>query len=199
MKSPIGRDFKHGASGGGAGWRGSRDVRNAFSTGLAIGLVVAGGVFVWAQSELRRMAAAEPVRPVARAQAAPGAGSPGASAAESAEADAQFDFYDRLKNQQVVIPEQEKDARPDLPTSLIDRPGIYVLQPGAYRDAAEAEKLRARLSRLGVEATIQRVAIDADVFHRVRIGPYEDLGQLNAVRAKLRAADIDPQVMRIGD
>ena len=199
MKSPIGRDFKHGASGVGAGWRGSRDVRNAFSTGLAIGLVVAGGVFVWAQSELRRMAAAEPVRPVARAQAAAGAGSPGASAAESAEADAQFDFYDRLKNQQVVIPEQEKDARPDLPTSLIDRPGIYVLQPGAYRDAAEAEKLRARLSRLGVEATIQRVAIDADVFHRVRIGPYEDLGQLNAVRAKLRAADIDPQVMRIGD
>jgi cell division protein FtsN len=199
MKSPIGRDFKRGASGGGAGWRGPREARNAFAAGLAAGLVVAAGVFVWAQSELRRLAAAEPVRPVARAQAAPGAGEAGAAAADAAEADAQFDFYDRLKNQQVVIPEQEKDARPELPTSLIDRPGVYVLQPGAYRDAAEAEKLRARLARLGVEATIQRVAIDADVFHRVRIGPYEDLGQLNAVRTKLRAADIDPQVMRIGD
>lgn len=198
MKSPIGRDFKHGASAGGAGWRGPRDSRNAFAAGLAIGLVIAGGVFVWAQSELRRVAAAEPTRPVARTQPAPGARG-GASVAESAEADAQFDFYDRLKNQQVVIPEQEKDARPELPTSLIDRPGIYVLQPGAYRDAAEAEKLRARLSRLGVDATIQRVAIDADVFHRVRIGPYEDLDRLNAVRTKLRAADIDPQVMRIGD
>ncbi|MFM7627812.1 MAG: SPOR domain-containing protein, partial [Gammaproteobacteria bacterium] len=130
------------------------------------------------------------------AAAARGAGDP---AADAAEADPQFDFYDRLKNQQVVIPEQEKDARPELPTSLIDRPGVYVLQPGAYRDAAEAEKLRARLARLGVQATIQRVAIDADVFHRVRIGPYEDLGELNAVRAKLRAADIDPQVMRVGD
>ena len=199
MKSPIGRDFKRGASGGGAGWRGSRDARSAFAAGLAIGLVVAAGVFVWAQTELRRLSAAEPTRPVARAASVPGARGTGASAAEAAEADAQFDFYDRLKNQQVVIPEQEKDARPELPTSLIDRPGVYVLQPGAYRDAAEAEKLRARLSRLGVEATIQRVAIDADVFHRVRIGPYEDLGELNAVRAKLRAADIDPQVMRIGD
>ncbi|MFN5011057.1 MAG: SPOR domain-containing protein [Gammaproteobacteria bacterium] len=197
MKSPIGRDFKRGASGGGAGRLGSRDARNAFAAGLAVGLVVAGGVFVWAQTELRRLSTAEPTRPVARA--APGARGTGASSAEADEADAQFDFYDRLKNQQVVIPEQEKDARPELPTSLIDRPGIYVLQPGAYRDPAEAEKLRARLSRLGVQATIQRVAIDADVFHRVRIGPYEDLGELNAVRARLRAADIDPQVMRIGD
>ena len=198
MKSPIGRDFKRGAPGGGAGLRGSRDARTGFAIGLAIGLVVAGGVYVWAQTELRRLAAAGPTRPVARAQAAAarGAGDP---AADAAEADPQFDFYDRLKNQQVVIPEQEKDARPELPTSLIDRPGVYVLQPGAYRDAAEAEKLRARLARLGVQATIQRVAIDADVFHRVRIGPYEDLGELNAVRAKLRAADIDPQVMRVGD
>ena len=196
MKSPIGRDFKRGASGGGGVWRGQRDGRNAFAAGLAAGLLVAAGVFVWAQSELRRLETAEPARPVARTQAASGAD---AAAAAAAEADAQFDFYDRLKNQQVVIPEQERDARPELPTSLIDRPGVYVLQPGAYRDAAEAEKLRARLSRLGVAATIQRVSIDADVFHRVRIGPYEDLGELNAVRAKLRAADIDPQVMRIGD
>lgn len=198
MRSPIGRDFKHGAAGGG-GLRGSRDARTGFAAGLAVGLVLAGGVYVWAQTELRRVAAAEPARPVARAQTAAGArGAPG-SAVESAEADTQFDFYDRLKNQEVVIPEQEKDARPELPTSLIDRPGIYMLQPGAYRDAAEAEKLRARLSRLGVPATIQRVAIDADEFHRVRIGPYEDLGELNAMRAKLRAADVDALVIRIGD
>ena len=126
MKSPIGRDFKRGASGGGAGWRGPRDSRNAFAAGLAAGLVVAAGVFVWAQSELRRLATAEPARPVARAQASPGAGGPGAAAAEAAEADAQFDFYDRLKNQQVVIPEQEKDARPELPTSLIDLSLIHI-------------------------------------------------------------------------
>ena len=197
MKSPIGRDFKHGTAGNG-GLRGSRDARNGFAAGLAIGLVVAGGVFIWAQTELRRVAAAEPTRPVARPAAA-GAHGADATAADAGGADTQFDFYDRLKNQEVVIPEKEKDARPELPTSLIDRPGVYVLQPGAYRDAAEAEKLRARLSRLGVQATIQRVAIDADEFHRVRIGPYEDLRGLNAMRAKLRAADIDALVIRIGD
>ena len=197
MNSPIGRDFKRGAASGGAGLRMPRDARAGFLAGLGIGLAVAAGVYAWSQAELRRVTA-EPARPVARPATAGGRGT-GPAAAEAAEADAQFDFYDRLKNQEVVIPEQEKDARPEVPTSLVDRPGVYVLQPGAYRDAAEAERLRVRLSRLGVQAAIQRVAIDADEFHRVRIGPYEDLGELNAMRARLRAADIDALVIRIGD
>lgn len=196
MNSPIGRDFKRGAASGGPGLRMPSDARTGFLAGLGIGLAVAAGVYAWSQAELRR-ATAEPSQPVARPAA--GARGAGPAAAEAAEADAQFDFYDRLKNQEVVIPEQEKDARPEVPTSLVDRPGVYVLQPGAYRDAAEAERLRARLSRLGVPAAIQRVAIDADEFHRVRIGPYEDLRELNAMRAKLRAADIDALVIRIGD
>lgn len=196
MNSPIGRDFKRGAVSRGPGSRLSQDLRTGFAVGLALGLAVAAAVFVWAQTELRSAAAAGPAQPIARAPAASAAR---AAEQAAAEADAQFDFYDRLKNQEVVIPEQEKDARPELPTSLIDRPGVYVLQPGAYRDAAEAERLRARLARLGVQATIQRVAIDADEFHRVRIGPYEDLGELNATRTKLRAADIDALVIRIGD
>lgn len=196
MNSPIGRDFKRSAAArGGSGLPFSRDARVGLAIGLAIGLTVAFGVFVWAQAELRRVAAAEPARPVARVPAAAAA----RSAAQAAAADDRFDFYDRLKNQEVVIPEREKDARPEAPTSLIDRPGVYVLQPGAYRDAAEAEKLRARLARIGVQAVIQRVAIDADEFHRVRIGPYDDLRELNAARAKLRAADIDTLVIRIGD
>ncbi|NBU25576.1 MAG: hypothetical protein EBS39_08155 [Gammaproteobacteria bacterium] len=196
MNSPIGRDFKRSAAArGGSGLPFSRDARVGLAIGLAIGLTVAFGVFVWAQTELRRVAAAEPARPVARVPTAAVA----RAAEQAAAADDRFDFYDRLKNQEVVIPEREKDARPEAPTSLIDRPGVYVLQPGAYRDAAEAEKLRARLARIGVQAVIQRVAIDADEFHRVRIGPYDDLRELNAARAKLRAADIDTLVIRIGD
>jgi cell division protein FtsN len=76
---------------------------------------------------------------------------------------------------------------------------VYVLQPGAYRDPAEAEVLRAKLARLGVEAVVQRIAIDADVFHRVRIGPISDLEALNRTRARLRAADINAVVIRVGD
>jgi cell division protein FtsN len=59
--------------------------------------------------------------------------------------------------------------------------------------------LRAKLARLGVEAVVQRIAIDANVFHRVRIGPINDLEALNRTRARLRAADIDAVVIRVGD
>jgi cell division protein FtsN len=46
---------------------------------------------------------------------------------------------------------------------------------------------------------VQRVAVDADVWFRVRIGPIKDLGQLNALRRQLQAADIDSLVIRVDD
>ncbi len=44
-----------------------------------------------------------------------------------------------------------------------------------------------------------RVAVDADVWHRVRIGPISDLAELNRIRDRLRSADIDALVIRVGD
>jgi cell division protein FtsN len=43
------------------------------------------------------------------------------------------------------------------------------------------------------------VAIDNDVFHRVRIGPLSDLDALNRTRAALQRADIEAVVIRVGD
>ena len=93
---------------------------------------------------------------------------------------------------------KETPAEP-LPNSPIVRPGNYVLQLGAYRELSEAERLQTKLSRLGISASLQRIAIDADVFHRVRIGPVSDLEALNRTRARLRAADIDVVVIRVSD
>jgi cell division protein FtsN len=41
--------------------------------------------------------------------------------------------------------------------------------------------------------------VDADVWFRVRIGPIKDLGQLNALRHQLQAADIDSLVIRVDE
>ena len=59
--------------------------------------------------------------------------------------------------------------------------------------------MRSMLAKQGIEATVQRVQVDTDVWHRVRIGPIRDLKQLNDTRAALRKADIDVIVVRIGD
>jgi len=51
----------------------------------------------------------------------------------------------------------------------------------------------------GIDSNVQRVAVDDDVWHRVRIGPITDLTELNRLRARLRAADLDALVIRVGE
>jgi len=76
---------------------------------------------------------------------------------------------------------------------------VYVLQAGSYRNEADADRVRAQLALQGVNAKVQRVAVDTDVWHRVRIGPISSLEELNRVRRQLRAAEVDALVIRVGD
>lgn len=160
--------------------------------GLAIGLAVAFVVYM----KDRHAPPAPTVAPASR----PAPAAPNSKAAAEPEAPAaQYDFYDMLPKFEVVVPEKERDVRRDQPTAKIDRPGAYVLQAGSYRTAEDAERVRAQLGKQGISATVQRVAVDADVWHRVRVGPLTNLDQLNRIRAQLRKADIDALVIRLGD
>ena len=46
---------------------------------------------------------------------------------------------------------------------------------------------------------IQRVAVENNEFHRVRIGPISDLNTLNRTRNVLRSAEIDALLIRVSD
>ncbi len=174
-----------------------------FALGLGLGLCVAGVVYV---SDHRTPPPAAPDRPTAQhATAVPAgadggvadaAGTDGAPAGTAAEGT--YDFYHMLPKFEVVVPEKERGTRVPA-TAQIDRPGIYFLQAGSYRDASDAERIRAQLAKLGIDATVQRVAVDSDVWHRVRIGPLRDLAQLNRLRAQLRQSDLDALVIRVDD
>ena len=123
-----------------------------------------------------------------------------ADLAAAARASQKYDFYEMLPNFEVVVPEKDKDVKRDLPAGApIERPGVYVLQAGSYRSQADAERVRAQLAMQGVEAKVQRVAVDADVWHRVRVGPVTNLEQLNRLRRQLQAAELDALVIRVGD
>jgi cell division protein FtsN len=120
--------------------------------------------------------------------------------AASAKSSARYDFYEMLPNFEVVVPEKDKDVKRDLPAAArIDRPGVYVLQAGSYRNESDADRVRAQLALQGIDAKVQRVAVDADVWHRVRIGPVSNLDELNKLRRQLQAADVDALVIRVGD
>jgi len=181
------RDYKQprrrGGSLPGGRWR---DI----AIGLGIGLAIALAIYVRDHRPGQGTEQQPQPRTVAKAQGKP---------AEPEEPPAQYDFYDMLPKFEVVVPEKERDVRRDLPSARVERPGVYVLQAGSWRNPADAERVRSKLGKLGITATVQRVAVDADVWHRVRIGPLRELDQVNRMRDALRAADIDALVIRVGD
>ena len=64
--------------------------------------------------------------------------------------------------------------------------GNYFLQSGTFNTMDQAERLKAQLALLGLGASVQKVTINRNTIHRVRVGPFRDYTTLNAARAKMR-------------
>ena len=111
----------------------------------------------------------------------------------------QFDFYEMLPKFEVVIPEKDGSGAAPSTTGSVQKPGAYVLQAGSFRNLADADRVRALIALQGVESKIQKVTIDNDTWHRVRIGPITNLQKLEETRSKLRQAQIEALVIRVGE
>jgi hypothetical protein len=154
--------------------RGSIEPRRLrdFGYGLASGLVIALLVYVvMNQRALQAGARAADERPEPRPSAVAEA-----VAAEAESSATQYDFYEMLPKFEVVVPERERDVKRDLPAAPVERPGVYVLQAGSFRQLPDADRQRTQLARQGIDATVQRVAVDAEsgtacVSARSRISP----------------------------
>jgi cell division protein FtsN len=109
-----------------------------------------------------------------------------------------YDFYEMLPNFEVVVPEREVAVPRDAPAP-VEAKGAYVLQAGSYRKFEDADRVRAQLALQGIESKVQNVSIDNDTWHRVRVGPITDLAELNRVRNRLREAEMDVMIIRVGD
>ena len=169
--------------------------------GLGLGLLVALVVYVSDHRHAPGAAdsAAEPAPGPRRALAKSGAAVDAATAVASGEdAGNSYDFYAGLPKFEVLVPEKEHGTHVDA-TARVERPGTYFLQAGSYRASADAERVQAQLARQNISASVQRVALDNDVWYRIRIGPIKDLNQLNRLRQQLQAAEIVSLVIRVED
>jgi len=105
---------------------------------------------------------------------------PARPVAETAKKEPRYNFYTLLQGMEVLIPESEtrppKTRNPA--TATPEKPARYILQVGSFQNLDDAEKLKARLAFLGVEANIQHVTVNKQQWHRVRSGPYADTRQL---------------------
>lgn len=96
-----------------------------------------------------------------------------------------FDFYDILPGSENQVTEQEiKPKEADAETPVINE--TYYLQIGSYQTEEEADNMKAKLALQGIEALVQTAEVpDKGVWHRVRVGPFTELDQMNKTRSDL--------------
>lgn len=72
--------------------------------------------------------------------------------------------------------------------------GRFVVQVGAYTEAARVRKVRQTLTKAGLKNYIQNVEVKGKTITRVRLGPFTTRKQLQAAAAKARALGFNPKL-----
>lgn len=185
------RGSSQSKSGGSGGKGGS--LFAGILVGMLLGLIVAAGV-AWyilkknpasfeakERHEVLKLAEENKAATPPISKVAPVA-SASATAATGSEDKQHFEFYKVLADgasakNQVATKEPKVAAAAD----------IYYVQAGSFPNQDDAEKLKAKLALLGLEATLQMAIIpNKGTYHRVRLGPFKSADEMNKILASLK-------------
>ena len=172
-----------------------------FFTGLLVGLLVGVGLSLWVtmylkggdspftEPKVKKPAiAAQIEKPINENEedVLPKEESPEGSKPEN-----NFDFYTILPETESTVTEQE------VKESSIKKDN-YFLQVGAFQNVADADNMKAKLALQGFEAVVQTATIpEKGVWHRVRVGPLNDIGQINKVRSELTTNGFNTDLIKV--
>lgn len=116
-----------------------------------------------------------------------------------------YQFYTILPEAEVVVPEAEANKGLDS-VPLQQAPGTqpttsqrYLLQAGSFRNLSDAEKHKAKLALLGIQASIEKVSVDNTLWHRVRIGPFKSIDEVSKVKTQLQSQNIPTLLVQIAN
>lgn len=113
-----------------------------------------------------------------------------------------FEFYKILPGTQDPAP-GSNTATPAAPNSQAPDQAqvpmeLFYLQVGAFQKAADADNLKAKLALIGVEASVQDVAVpDRGTLHRVRTGPYATPNEMNQVRTLMAQNGVQATLIKV--
>ncbi len=121
-----------------------------------------------------------------------------------------FDFYKILPGIEEPAGEDVFDMAPLPPPPVIsakipekasekilEPKNQYYLQTGSFRNSGDAEGMKAELALLGIVASVQIGKSGNDtLLHRVRVGPFTRMEELDRVRASLQANGIEVSLVR---
>ena len=99
-----------------------------------------------------------------------------------------FDFYKLLQESEVIVPATEPAQTVEKIVETQPDSMEYILQVGSFRNNVDADKLRAQLILLNLDARIEKVTIrNGELWHRVIVGPFQDQSRLASARSTLVA------------
>lgn len=126
-----------------------------------------------------------PKKPVAETKPAAPVSPPAAAAPDAARAKALLEGKEAAKPAAAAKPEPARDG------------GRFVVQVGAFADAAAAREMRGRVEKLGLKSYMQVVETSTGSRTRVRAGPYESRDEAEKALAKAKAAGLNAVVLTL--
>jgi len=121
------------------------------------------------------------------------------------EKEPRFDFYTILPELEVFIPESEINnnakENPHYEKNIANKKTThhYIIQVGSFRNNEDAERLKASLALLGLSSNVRSVSINQDSWHRVRLGPFKNIGRLKNALKTLKNNNIHAMTMELKD
>lgn len=108
---------------------------------------------------------------------------PAATPAPAKPAGPSYDFYTLLPESEVVVPQSRPEPPPPpapkpQPTAKPEASTRYYLQAGSFRQRSEADRVRAQIILMGLDARLEDAKLaNGQVWHRVQVGPFADQGK----------------------
>ncbi len=177
--------------------------------GMVLGVAVAGFV-AWyvveknpASFSNREQREPRPVPPVPASASAPVVTAPAISPASAVVETQHYEFYKVLPDKAEGGAVHKQPAPQPAPKPAVSQPAAkpavsqpaakpadstpYLVQAGAFQNADDAEKLKAKLALAGMEANVQKAEVPGKgIWYRVRLGPYHGQAEANAAIVSLK-------------
>jgi len=182
----------------------SRNNRDQLIAGILIGTVIGVGLaagIAWYMMKsptpfLQKVPLADKLPAVPNLQSAPAA-----TAGSGVSDKPRFEFYKVLTDKQdktIAAPPKPADKTRVSDRKQSDGYEPHLLQAGSFQNVDDAEKLKAKLALLGVEANVQSANIpDKGVWYRVRLGPYKTADEENIARNFLKQNGVESTPIRV--
>lgn len=97
-----------------------------------------------------------------------------------------YDFYTILPQAETVVPDYEIKTR--VREELVGKTKAtkYVMQAGSFRDVEEANRHKAKLAKLGIEAWVEKAKVGSVIWYRIKIGPYDNPSSVATIKELLQ-------------